>query len=128
MIRSVCGDHESAAYHRDEDLCRMRWKPISPICATENEKKSDSHERQHAQRAMSAESSHQCNGSKSGNGNGKGSMSFLFRREKMRRDCGDGKYNRSQQAMDDARSRCPNTNLVHRKSETGLDCPNRAYQ
>jgi hypothetical protein len=37
MIRSVCGDHESAAYQGDEDLCCMRWKPISPICATENE-------------------------------------------------------------------------------------------
>jgi hypothetical protein len=96
----------------------MRWKPISPVCAAENEDQANSHEHQYAQRAMPAESSHQCNGSKSGNGHCKGPMSFLFRGEKMRRDCGDGKYNRSQQAMDHARSRCPDANLVHWNGES----------
>ena len=84
MIRPVCGDHESAAYQGDEDLCRMRWKAISPVCAAEDEGKANSHEHQYARRAMPAESPYQCNGSKSGNGHCKGPMSFLFRREKMR--------------------------------------------
>jgi hypothetical protein len=44
------------------------------------------------------------NRSKRGNRHCKGPMSSLFRGEKMRRDCGDGKYNRSQQAIDHARS------------------------
>jgi len=78
MIRSVCGDHESAAYQGDEDLFRMRWKAISPICAAENEDQANSHEHQYARRAMPAKSPHECNGSKRGNGHCKGAMGFFF--------------------------------------------------
>ena len=48
------GDHESAANQRDENLCRVRRKKISPIRAPEDEGQTEHHEYQNARGAMLA--------------------------------------------------------------------------
>jgi hypothetical protein len=56
---------------------------ISPKGTKEDEGQANSHERQHAPRAMSTVTLHQCNGPKRGNGDCQRAMRFLFRREEM---------------------------------------------